>query len=117
MAIIIVAENESVIRLNMANVLEDCGHEVIPVDSTEEALRQLTQRPDVSVLVASIELRGQSNGLALVHEAKRLRPDIRIIVATGRSREEIGSLPFHAVYLAKPYAQREIEAAVMEAVA
>ena len=112
MPTIVVAENDAVIRVGIEAILEESGHEAIGLDNGEEVLHLLRERPDISILIASIELRGPMSGLELVFEAKRRHPDICLIVATGRSKQEAGELPSGALYLAKPFVQSEVEAAV-----
>jgi CheY-like chemotaxis protein len=64
----------------------------------------LQKNPDVETLLTDLGLPGM-NGRQLVEEARRLRPDLRVIVASGYSIESlVGGKPNSDVaHLTKPY--------------
>lgn len=59
------------------------GADLEVVETGEEALRLLRSGMHVDVLVTSLDLPGRYGGLALAHQARALRPTIRVVYTSG----------------------------------
>lgn len=110
MAVLLV-EDDTAIRLTLAEHMEDLGLQVLDAADAEAALCILRRSPDViTVLVTDLNLGPGENGLALAAKARRRLPGLRIIYATGspemlrshivRPWERIFIKPFDACRLA-----------------
>ncbi|BDA85249.1 hypothetical protein Sa4125_27910 [Aureimonas sp. SA4125] len=108
---VLLVEDEALIRMNCADMLQDAGHNVIEASSAEEALAMLDSG-SIDVLLTDVNLPGMS-GTELAETARRLKPDIGLVFATGDF--EVTGAP-GAVVLNKPYLAESLEAAVLEAV-
>ena len=53
---ILVVDDEELLRLNAADLLEDNGYAVIEAANAEDALRTLERRPDVRLLFTDIQM-------------------------------------------------------------
>ncbi len=112
----LVVEDEPLIRMTICDMLEELEVGFVEAESGRDALERLKGDADIAVLIVDLGLPDMS-GEELVTSARRLRSDIRIVVASGRSAEAVGGKPAFegVVYLEKPFdvdqLARAIEAA------
>jgi two-component system, response regulator PdtaR len=99
----IVVDDEPFARLFAAQVFEDQGYLVLEAQDADEGLQLLGNHPEVSVLFTDISMPGQMDGIGLAKSVDRLRPDIRLVITSGRVEPLSGDLPARARFLAKPY--------------
>ena len=71
---ILVVEDEAVIRMVTADVLQDAGFRIIEAVSADEALDLLDARPDVRVIVTDVNMTGSMDGLAPIIESDQANP-------------------------------------------
>ncbi len=111
---ILAVDDDALILLNTAALLEDLGHEVLEATSGKEALEILEEHEDIDLLITDQAMPNMT-GTQLVEQAALFRPALPIILATG-----YGELPpgFEGkiLKLTKPFSQAVLEAAVIEAV-
>jgi len=82
---LLVDDNEAFAE-NVAEILRDEGHEVFASSSGEEALRRVrAERYDV--LITDMRM-PEMGGAALVHQLRRIDPDIPVIAVTAYSGDE-----------------------------
>lgn len=110
---ILLVEDERMLRRLGQRILTAAGHEVVIVESAEEALEAFAQADDWSLLATDLTLPGM-NGLEL---AQRLRSesDIPVLFMTGYSKDELhakGEVPEGSHYLMKPFGIDELQACV-----
>ena len=70
-ATILVVEDEILIRMNSADMLQDAGFSVIEAGSADDAIVQLEKANHVELVFSDIDMPGSMNGLVLaeiVHE-------------------------------------------------
>ena len=101
-AVVLLVEDEPLLRFFVSDVLEDEGFEVIETGSADEALTWLDTRDDVRVIVTDIQMPGHMNGLDLAALVHRRWPGILILVVSGEIRPSIAELPAGGRFLAKP---------------
>lgn len=111
----LVVEDDPVINLHLVDALEREGLRVTEFYCAETALAELRRRSDVRLLVTDFKFRSELDGLALAWKARELHPRIRLIIATGKAREELGGMPEGTVYLGKPFGVGQIRSALSEA--
>ena len=101
---VLLVEDEALIRMSTADMLEDAGFVVVSAASAEEALAALETAP-VDVLVTDVNLPGAS-GVELAGLARNIRPNMEIIFATG----DIAAVPDNATVtvLTKPYTMDDL---------
>ncbi len=108
--VVLVVDDDAIILMNTAALLEDLGHRVIEASSGEEALDLLRARPDIDMLVTDQAMPGMT-GSQLIAAVRDERPGMPIILATGYG--ETPSDANHAVVrLGKPFGQKDLERAV-----
>lgn len=109
---ILIADDESIIRLGLKSMLQGMGHEVITAVNGREALRMAERfRPDLAVLDIKMPF---SNGLQ-VAQSLNLHNPMPIIILTAFSQHELiekaTDLPIHG-YLVKPVREGDLAAAI-----
>jgi two-component system, response regulator PdtaR len=105
--VVLVVENDVLLRLVTASNLRDAGFEVIEAANTGEAIRIL-DRTSVDVLFSDIDMPGKMDGLALAQWAHQRQVDTRIILTSGGERP-LGDAKEYASFLPKPYATTDVE--------
>jgi len=104
MPVVLLVEDEPLIRMMLAEELKDAGYHVLEAANGEEALLLLGARPDVAALVTDVRMPGDLDGFAVAREAAALHPGIAIIVASGHAAPVLGDLPTSALFMRKPFA-------------
>jgi len=111
---ILLAEDEFLIRLILAEVLADSGHEVVEAGTADEAAVLVNAGKLFDLLLTDIHMPGELDGLALARLLRRLQPGIPVIYVTGRPEAlgKVGNLGPRDVFVRKPYSAREVIAVV-----
>jgi CheY-like chemotaxis protein len=116
---ILVVEDDGEVRSVLSEILLDAGYNVIAARGGEEAIPLLESERKIDLLFTDIVMPGRLNGIELAREAKRLRPDLRIIYTTGYADAELfrreGIDP--RAILSKPYLPGQVEEEIAEALA
>lgn len=98
---VLVCEDDAIIRLDTADLIQELGYVAIEADSGRRAL-EIATRQDVDILLTDIGLPDIS-GIELARRVRELKPGIAIVFATGRDRiEEFDGAP-RTELLKKPY--------------
>ena len=114
--VVLLAEDEALVRMMTADILEEAGCAVIETANASAALAMLDQRPDVQVLVTDVEMPpGPLNGLDLARLAHEQFPQVSVVVVSGRVRPDTGELPPGVRFVPKPYSATKLTRAVQEA--
>ena len=101
---VLVVEDVALIRMATVDMLEQLGFTAAEAGDGEQALTLLANDPAIATLFTDLGLPGMS-GQQLVEEALRLRPDLRVIIASGYSTEGGvgGALEGRVRHLNKPF--------------
>ncbi|MBE7200001.1 MAG: response regulator [Parafilimonas terrae] len=110
----VVAEDEILFRLEVAEILEEEGYAVIEAVSAAQALERLDA--SVSLLVTDVRMPGAMDGFALAHEVSRMRPDVAVVVVSAQVTPGSGDLPDGVAFVGRPFLESRIRAAVRAAV-
>jgi CheY-like chemotaxis protein len=103
-SLVLVVEDEGLVRLMAVDMLEDAGFAVIEATSADEAWTLLEDRSgDVGVLFTDIEMPGSMNGFALASRVAERWPHIRLVMTSGRCRPAKRDVPDHGAFVPKPY--------------
>jgi CheY-like chemotaxis protein len=80
---ILVVDDDQLIRDVTLRRLSSLGYRAIAAASGAEALEALASGADVDLLLTDIRMPGGLHGPALAKEARRLRPQIKVLFVTG----------------------------------
>jgi CheY-like chemotaxis protein len=101
--LILIVEDEILVRTLIADILHDGGFRVIEAKNAAEALRVLEACPDVDVLFTDAEMPPGLTGFDLAREVCERWPSIEILVSSGRMRPGSDDMPACVVFLPKPW--------------
>lgn len=102
-AVVLVVEDEPLIRFATLDVLEEAGCEVLEAGSADEALVLFRNRADIDIVFTDVDMAGSMDGLQLSRRVRALRPGVRVIITSGVVRLDPMLLPAGTVFLPKPY--------------
>lgn len=111
--LILVVDDDNLVLMNTAAMLEDLGHQVLSASSGEEALGHLATRPDVALLVTDEVMPGMT-GTELALRVKEGGSALPIILATGYADlgDRVAPQKIGLPRLAKPFTQAQLAQAV-----
>lgn len=111
--LILLVDDDPEVRKIVRLQLTELGYPVLEAEHAQEALQILEHVADIAILLTDIVMPGGMDGRALAHLARRLRPQLRIILmsgyAQGLEREEPG-FPF----LSKPFTEADLWTVIQE---
>lgn len=113
--LVVVAEDEVLIRMVAVEALVGAGFDVIEANHAGEALMVLTNQADrICVLFTDIHMPGDMDGLALAHHACVHWPWVALLIASGQALPLAAELPHGSRFLSKPYDPHHVVAHVRE---
>jgi PAS domain S-box-containing protein len=114
--VILLAEDEDVVREVAARILSDQGYTVLEAKSGDVALRICAQHDGLIHLLLTDVIMPQMSGEELARRAGTMRPDLRVLYTSGYSdavmRQQIPEAS--GVFLQKPFTVRELLSIVRE---
>jgi CheY-like chemotaxis protein len=111
-AIVLVVEDEALIRMNAFHMLEDAGYAVLEAADADEAIRILESRSDIRAVFTDITMSGSMDGWKLAHAIRGRWPPIHLIVTSGRNLKD--KLPANGRFVPKPYAPEHVTTVLRE---
>lgn len=96
--VLLVVEDEVLIRLSVCDFLRNAGFTVIEAGSAGEALAVLKVRSDIALVLTDIHMSGATEGVKLIREIRKSYPAIKVITASAYRTTE----PVEAT-VTKPY--------------
>jgi CheY-like chemotaxis protein len=115
--VILIVEDEALIRLDAADMIRDAGYDVVEAANADQAIVILESRFDITVVFTDIEMPGSMDGLKLAAAVRGRWPPIKIIATSGDARVTLDDLPKGGRFLAKPYTSSEIAGAISNLIA
>lgn len=106
--VILLVEDEALTIMDLGDVLEDGGYDTVQCASAERALSILQARPDICGLVTDVELSGRVNGFELATSVSQARPELPILIVSGRAAPDPERMPAGAQFIARPCAGEDI---------
>jgi CheY-like chemotaxis protein len=110
--VVLVVEDDPLVRFNAVLMLEDAGFEVLEAPDADAAIELLETRSDITVIFTDIEMPGTMDGLKLAFAVRDRWPPVAIIIASGRIRPQPHEMPSRVTFLRKPYSEAEVLASI-----
>lgn len=99
--IILVVEDDAIVRMLIVDVLEELDYKVVEADGSEQALEVLQDESRrIDLMMTDIGLPGM-DGRELAKEARKLRPDLQVMFASGYA--ESADIPKDMHMIGKPF--------------
>lgn len=112
--VILVVEDEAIIRMSAVDMLEEAGFSVLEASTADIAVSILESRRDIRAVFTDIEMPGSLCGLKLAKAIRDRWPPIHLIVASGRYAVSELDLPRLARFIRKPYTPTDVLTALGE---
>lgn len=106
--VVLVVEDETLVRIDAVGSIEAAGYEVIEATNADEAIAILNQRNDIHLIFTDIDMPGSMDGLKLAHFVRDRWPPVKIIATSGHAKISAKDLPEGGRFVAKPYAARHL---------
>jgi CheY-like chemotaxis protein len=105
--VILVVEDEFLVRIGVADCLRDAGYIVVETASGEEALVLCKSDPSIDVVFTDINLTGPISGWDVADCFRMKRPDTSVLYTSGEAIDP-GRCCSGSVFIAKPYRHRDV---------
>lgn len=109
---VLIVEDDSLVRQNVADYLADAGFEVVEAQTGDEALKLLAAHEPVDLVFSDVHMPGRANGNKVGLIAKQLRPGLPVIHASGRPRAPDTPPGAADLFIPKPYSLADVLAAI-----
>jgi len=100
-SVVLVVEDEPIIRIETVQMLKDAGYAVVDAPNTDDAIAILEGRQDIHAVFTEIRVTGHLNGMELAHAIAKRWPLVRVVVTSGVPRAD--DFPADWSYVQKPY--------------
>lgn len=111
---ILAVDDDALVLMNTAALLEDLGHVVIEADSATHALQIARERDDIDIVITD-QAMPDMTGADLIAAIDELRQEMPVIIASGYG-EDVALSCRDAVRLSKPFNQAQLAKAIEVAV-
>jgi PAS domain S-box-containing protein len=105
---ILVVEDNGELRQTAVSQLMKLGYRVLEAENGEAALAVLKGSDVIDLLFSDIVMTGQLTGRSLAQEARKFRPQMRILLTTGYAEKATADGTEGWQLLSKPYRQQEL---------
>jgi len=110
MPIVLVVEDEILIRELVAEELAEAGYIVVVANDADQAIAILEARQDIHLVFTDINMPGSMDGLKLAAAVRDRWPPVHIIITSGKIRPL--EIPANALFIPKPYVGENVVAAM-----
>lgn len=111
---VLIVDDEPLIRMDAASVLEEAGFIVIEAGNADDAIAILNSTPGIWAIFTDVDMPGSMDGIRLAHAVRDRWPPVHIFVMSGRRIVEETDLPTGGRFFAKPYDSVAVVAAFRE---
>ena len=110
MVTVLVVDDEPMIRLVIAEDLQDAGFGTVEASDADEAISILEARQDIQFVFTDVNMPGSMDGAKLAAAVRDRWPPVHIIITSGR--DEPANMPLHAIFIPKPYTIEKVIAVI-----
>ena len=110
----LVVDDEVFARLFATQILLDEGFTVLEAEDAQAGLTMLSRNDDVTVLFTDVSMPGEMDGIGLMEWVRQHRPEVALVVTSGRVEVAQTQLPRSARFLPKPYTANALMTAIRE---
>lgn len=109
--VILLVEDEVLIRMVIADYLRDCGYHVVEAGNGREAITLFEAGLEVDVVFTDVQMPGDTDGFVLARWVRANRPGVNVILTSGvaKASDAAAELCHDGPMLQKPYEAGEVE--------
>jgi len=106
----LVVEDEAIIRMLLAEAIEDAGLAAVEANSADAAIAELSRRTDIRAVVTDVRMPGSMDGMELASWMRAHKPEIPVIICSGMdTRVDLNAInPAIVLVVSKPYVPDDI---------
>ena len=104
-ATILMVEDEALVRMIGADMIEEAGFHVLEAASADEAIEILEHASNVKLIFTDIDMPGSMDGIALAKLVHERWPHVRLVLTSGHRNVIEKDLPDDGRFVPKPYTQ------------
>jgi DNA-binding NtrC family response regulator len=110
--VVLVVEDEVVLRLMVVAAVERAGFEAIEASNADEAVRILESRNDIRIVFTDLDMPGSMDGLKLAACVRDRWPPVEIILTSGHIAPQNVTPPERDMFFSKPNDPDEVSQAM-----
>jgi CheY-like chemotaxis protein len=99
---VLIAEDEILIRLDIADMLREQGWEVIETGTADDALAVLARDQQFEMVLTDVHMPGSHTGLDLARMVKQSYSHIKVVVMSGQHRPSDDDRHLFDLFVQKP---------------
>jgi CheY-like chemotaxis protein len=107
---VLLVEDDADVQAMTIEALRFLGYSVLTADEGHAALDIIARDPEVEILFTDVVMPRGMSGVDLYREARKLRPGLRVLLASGYARGQLPTIPDDCDFIAKPYRVEELQA-------
>jgi CheY-like chemotaxis protein len=107
--LVLVVEDEALIRMHSAEMIRDLGFEVIEAVDADQAVSLLESVPEITVVFTDIQMPGSMDGLLLATVVRDRWPPVALLITSGKVRPPADDMPDGAQFIPKPYSPWQLK--------
>ena len=112
--LVLVVEDEPLIRLDIETCLNEAGFETTGVSSGEEAVEKLAGTPEIRALITDINLNGEMTGWQVARRGREIFPHFPVVYVTSAGAEWTAEGVPQSVLIQKPFVSAQIITALSQ---
>lgn len=101
--VVLVVEDEPLLRLLASDMIEEAGFEVLQASNSTVAIATMEDRLDVRVVFTDVDMPGGINGIKLAACIQARWPTVHVIVTSGKPWPADEPVPANVEFFSKPY--------------
>ena len=105
---VLIVENEPLIRMHGADIIESAGFRVLEASSADEAIGILTDGAAIDLVFSDIDMPGSMDGLELAAFIHKGWPEVPLLLTSGHHRIDKSALPSNGQFVPKPWAENAL---------
>ncbi|EIM26112.1 hybrid sensor histidine kinase/response regulator [Microvirga lotononidis] len=107
---VLIVEDEPAVREVASDIFDSLGYDVVTASDANEALGILEANSSIDVLFSDVIMPNGMNGVELSRKAREMRPDLKILLASGYPMSALPSegLGTGVSFISKPYRWTEL---------
>jgi signal transduction histidine kinase/CheY-like chemotaxis protein len=108
---ILVVDDNRGMRAVAVNQLSDLGYVTLEAENAAGALEALERHPEIALLFSDVIMPGGMSGYELTQQARRRRPDLKVLLTSGYASQSMFNLPDDfekPAMINKPYRMRDL---------
>ena len=110
--LVLLVEDESIVRNFVTLVLERENFIVLPASNGAEAIEVSRNHIKIDLLLTDVRIGGGMNGIELAEHIVRENPGIKVLVMSGYPDTEIEAAKKHLPFLSKPFTHADLTSRV-----